>query len=74
MVMSALGPKTDMCAATADVGCAPIANVLRGVTQKLLEGKGNNSMYRCDPQTKGVSLPSSSLVEKARSNLFLAGS
>jgi hypothetical protein len=41
--------------------------------KKVLEGKGNNSMYRCDPQTKGVSLPSSSLVEKARSNLFLAG-
>jgi len=44
------------------------------VSKNILERKRNNSMYSCDPQPKGVSLPSSSLVEKPRSNLFLASS
>ena len=39
-----------------------------------LEWKLNNPIHRCDPQTKGISFAGASLVEKARSNLFLARS
>jgi hypothetical protein len=48
------------------------AEIGGGISKNILEWKRNNSIYRCDPQSKGVSLARSSLVEKTRSNLFLA--
>ena len=64
--MSALPSKVDIEAEQdAEIG---------GRYPKFLERKCNNSNYRCDPQTEGISLPRSSLFEKARSNLFLASS
>ena len=53
---------------------APKADIERSVMPNFLEWKRNNSIYRCDPQTEGISLPRSNLFEKARSNLVLASS
>jgi hypothetical protein len=69
---SPLPPKADMCSALAYVCFGPIPDICVARNENL-ERKLNNSSYRCDAQTKGVSFACSSLVEKPGSNLSFAG-